>query len=415
MVRDKTIEFRTVFGATYQSEGVIGQGGAGTVYAARDDQEQQVAVKLLDPAKATGVRLKRFKNEYLFGFRNEYPNLLRVLDYGLVKHRGSDAPFYVMPRYSGSLRHLLIGGLTMQAVLPIFSQLLLGVEAAHLLKVTHRDLKPENVLANGQSEIVIADFGIARFEEEELYTAVETQQNDRMANFMYAAPEQKKRGAKVDHRADIFALGLMLNELFTGEVPQGEGYRRAGSVEVTYGWVDDVVAKMIQAAPSARPDSVAAVRELLRLHSSLFETQQQLSAISKTVIPTSEIDDTLALEPPKLVGFDYDGRILTLKLDKPVNEGWINALSNMGSHTSVVGVGPGQFQIRGSEARVAASDSDAQDIVNYFKQWLPLATAKYRQTLAAERSRELERKRAELQFKREELERAQRVRNSLKL
>ena len=69
------------------------------------------------------------------------------------------------------------------------------MEAAHLKKVVHRDLKPENFLySSSQNRIVVADFGIARFQEEELYTAVETKAEDRLANFQYASPEQRKRG-----------------------------------------------------------------------------------------------------------------------------------------------------------------------------------------------------------------------------
>jgi serine/threonine protein kinase len=80
-----------------------------------------------------------------------------------------------------------------------FSQLLDGVEAAHLQQVVHRDLKPENVLHDTKSDqLTVADFGIAQFEEEELYTLIETTPNRRLANFQYAAPEQRNRGAAVD-------------------------------------------------------------------------------------------------------------------------------------------------------------------------------------------------------------------------
>jgi serine/threonine protein kinase len=96
-------------------------------------------------------------------------------------------------------------------VLPYFGQLLDGVEAAHLHKVIHRDLKPENVLYDAASDrLVIAAFGVARFEEETLYTLIETMPNTRLATFLYSAPEQRVRGGKVDQGADIYALGLIL-------------------------------------------------------------------------------------------------------------------------------------------------------------------------------------------------------------
>ena len=92
-------------------------------------------------------------------------------------------------------------------VLPLFSDVLDGVEAAHFLKVIHRDLKPENLLVTMPSRrVVVADFGVAHFEEEDLYTAVETREAERLANFLYSAPEQRARGRDVDCRADVFAL-----------------------------------------------------------------------------------------------------------------------------------------------------------------------------------------------------------------
>jgi serine/threonine protein kinase len=119
-------------------------------------------------------------------------------------------------------------GIEPDGVLPIFSQILDGVESAHPQGVWHRDLKPENILyslANGT--LIVADFGIAHFEEQDLLTAVETQPNERLANFLYAAPEQKIRAKSADSRSDIYALGLMLHEMFTGDVPLGT--RTSGS------------------------------------------------------------------------------------------------------------------------------------------------------------------------------------------
>jgi len=93
-----------------------------------------------------------------------------------------------------------------------------------LNNVFHRDIKPANILQSHDEEIVVADFGIAHFHEEHLRTLVDTHPNERLANFGYSAPEQRKRGSTVDQRADVYALGLILNEMFTRHVPQGSGY-----------------------------------------------------------------------------------------------------------------------------------------------------------------------------------------------
>ena len=99
-------EFRTAFGL-YQASKIVGQGGSGTVYSAEDDQGKPVAVKILDPMRATRDKLKRFKNELLFGSRIDHPNVLRVTDHGLHPSPKGEAPFYVMPQYAGSLRGVL--------------------------------------------------------------------------------------------------------------------------------------------------------------------------------------------------------------------------------------------------------------------------------------------------------------------
>jgi eukaryotic-like serine/threonine-protein kinase len=148
--------------------------------------------------------------------------------------------------------------------LDYIAQLLDGVEAAHAKGVVHRDLKPENILHDRSRDVLlIADFGIARFQEEELYTAVETAHDAKLANFQYAAPEQRDRAAPVDQRADIFALGLILNEMFTGQVPHGTHYKTVESVVSELRHLDEVVAVMLHRSPDERPQSVAEIRELM--------------------------------------------------------------------------------------------------------------------------------------------------------
>jgi serine/threonine protein kinase len=127
-------------------------------------------------------------------------------------------------------------------------------------------LETRNVLVLEGSRLAIADFGVARFAEEELYTLVETGKNTRLANFLYAAPEQRNREADVDQRADIYALGLILNEMFTREIPHGTGYKVIGSVAPQYAYLDDLVTQMLRQSPDDRPASIEVVkRELIRI------------------------------------------------------------------------------------------------------------------------------------------------------
>jgi serine/threonine protein kinase len=208
---------------TYTEDTVLGQGGAGTVLRVLDADGQAFALKCLNASQS--VKRRRFKNELWFCQQDQHPNIIRVVDSGVLLDRNAPFPFYVMPLFHGTLRTLMQNRLPPDRVLPLFDQVLSGVQAAHLMSVFHRDLKPENILYDRASDrLVVADFGIAHFGEDVLLTAVETRNQERLANFTYAAPEQRVRGGEVDHRADIFALGLILNEMFTGTPPIAEGY-----------------------------------------------------------------------------------------------------------------------------------------------------------------------------------------------
>jgi serine/threonine protein kinase len=208
---------------TYTVVRQVGSGGSGTVFEAKASDAQSVALKVVDKSRTSQQKLKRFQNEIQFCLRPSSKHIVRVIDFGRTK---DDSLFYVMPYYPGTLRSLIQSGIERRAALPLYAQLLDAVESAHLLNVFHRDVKPENFLHDSATNvIVLADFGIARFEEDELLATVDTGPHERLANFAYAAPEQRVPGKTVDLRADIYALGLILNEIFTGQIPQGTAFR----------------------------------------------------------------------------------------------------------------------------------------------------------------------------------------------
>ena len=389
----KGLTLKTFFD-TYTIVEQIGEGGTGRVFAAEAADGKRVAIKTLDAAKTTPERLKRFKNEYTFSSRNTHPNIIAVTDYGLI---GEQIPFFVMPLYEGSLRRL-IGKLTSDEAMSVVTSLLTGVNAAHSRKVTHRDLKPENVLVNAKgAKLVIADFGIAEFEQDEIYTAVETKEAARMANCRYAAPEQQTRGSRVDQRADISALGLMINELFTAKVPQGTNFLTIASVTTDYPYLDIIVEKMIAHDPGGRFETIEQIQREISARQERHLGNKKLSEIKGAAIPVDESSDPLLADPMKIVGRDYKDNTLTIYMNHQPNEVWVWAFQNLGSYSSLMGKGPDRFSWSGQSARINALPIEVQEIFEHFKEWLPRVNVKYAEKIASIRGEEVQKQTEALQ------------------
>jgi len=242
----KRLIFHTASGS-YNYLDTIGEGGSGRVFKVEDEKKDIFAIKCIHPENLTQKRRKRFINELSFCRSSDHKNILKVLDWGSVEIKGKQCPFYVMKYYPATLRILMKEGIESNRILFYFSQILDGVEAAHLQNIWHRDLKPENILYDPPSNLlVVADFGIARFSEELLHTSIETQDTERLANFQYSAPEQRVRGQVGDYRADIYALGLMLNEMFTDALLQGTGYIKIADVVSDYSYLDVLIEELVR-------------------------------------------------------------------------------------------------------------------------------------------------------------------------
>ncbi len=387
------------------------------MYRARNEQGELFAVKILKPDQITTERRKRFKNELTFGVQANHQNVVRVLDQGVIDLKGVKAPFYVMPLYGESLRAAIERRIPPSQVLPQFAQILNGVEAAHLRNIIHRDLKPENILHDGRtSEWLIADFGIADFTAAELYTHVETKPTTRLANFSYAAPEQKIRGARTDQRTDIFALGLILNEMFTGAVPVGTRYRTIASVAPELEYLDGLVDSMIRSEAANRPDSIDAIKRELQARRNGFVERQRLSTLKQAVVPTSELDDPIANDPVRVIAADWEDGMLTLTLNHHVNPEWVQILK-FGHYgkSSLLGKGPEVFAFSGNTARIQAGEHQAQPIIDYFKSWLAPTHDVYVAAKKKQIKEKEERERRELEHQIRTAEARERMRGSLKI
>ncbi len=194
----------------YQVLALAGQGGMGVVYRARDlETGEQVALKVLKPdISADEALIERFKNELRLSHRITHKNVCRIYEF----NRTPKLSFITMEFVDGeSLRDRLSasGQIELKQGLTWALQLCDGLKEAHDQGIVHRDLKPENVMIDRSSMAKIMDFGIARSLEGRRLTST------LIGTPAYMAPEQAE-GLAVDTRADIYAVGLMLYEMFTG-------------------------------------------------------------------------------------------------------------------------------------------------------------------------------------------------------
>jgi serine/threonine protein kinase len=412
----KPVTLNTFLGS-YVIDEQIGEGGAGRVFGGHGPGGNPIALKVLTASSTDKKR--RFKNETAFLSRNTHKNIVTVLDHGLASEGNIVGPFYVMRRYFCSLREHMRLGIATKDVLSIFAKILDGVEAAHLQGIAHRDLKPENILCDTNlQQLAIADFGIASFTDGQLVTAVETADASRLANFVYAAPEQRVRGGTAGEMADIYALGLILNELFTGSVPHGTRYATIEKAAKEHADLDALVTDMLAQSPQHRPTSIAIVKGRIRRYAMEAVSAQKLSKITKTVVKADEIDDPLADNPLVVVGIDWQPNgVLTVFLDREVNPNWVRAFRNMGSYTSVYGLGPEQFtfQPNGTAIVSGVQEHSVQDVINHFKVWLPRTSQILKQHLKEEAVKQARAERVRLQSERQAEEARLRVLRNIRI
>ena len=416
--------FKTPF-AEYTQLKSIGQGGSGTVYQAVDENQTFYAVKVLDPSSATTEKRKRFKNEILFCERSVHPNVITVVGYGMVTLKGKESPFYVMPFYPTTLREVMKKGIHPEDAIRFFTQILDGVEAAHLKSVWHRDLKPENILFDERNhKLVVADFGIAHFHEDLLQTSIETAPNAKLANFRYAAPEQRTPGTTVDRKADIYALGLILYEMFTGLLLQGTGHKKIAQSFSEFGYLDDIIDGMVRQSPDERFPTIDIIKQKLIANKLEFVSRQKINTLEQTVIPETDIVDPIIAEPIRLIGVDVqlskdgyrnmsNGNMI-FHLSQSANDKWINAFKSIGNFTYIAGeCEPKLFEFSGrmkNEATLALRREPDQRYVDLFKSYLVIANRDYDTIIRNEQRQKIENEKRKLQ---DEIEREKMRQNFL--
>jgi serine/threonine protein kinase/Flp pilus assembly protein TadD len=193
----------------------IGEGGMGVVYKALDTRlDRHVAIKFLPPQFRSDKDAKaRFIHEAKAASALNHSNIAVVHDIG---ETADGQMFIVMAYYDGqTLRDKIKGGpVSVDETVDIVSQIASGLAAAHQKDILHRDIKPANILMTERGEAKLADFGLAKLAGQTKLTKTGTT----VGTVSYMSPEQAS-GQEVDHRSDVFSLGVVLYELLTGEVP----------------------------------------------------------------------------------------------------------------------------------------------------------------------------------------------------
>ncbi|HEY2067215.1 MAG TPA: protein kinase [Gemmatimonadaceae bacterium] len=229
MFDDDVARFPDALAERYRLTETLGRGGMATVYLARDlKHAREVAVKVLHPLVASVLGADRFLREIGMAAQLHHPHIVPLFDSG----NEDGSLYYVMPYEAGlSLRQRLArdGQLPVEDVIVILRDVCDALAYAHERGIVHRDVKPDNVLLSGR-HAMLADFGVARAATEAAASASGTGAGVTVGTPAYMAPEQVAADPHVDHRADIYSVGVLAYELLAGRLPfEDDGWRDAPS------------------------------------------------------------------------------------------------------------------------------------------------------------------------------------------
>jgi tRNA A-37 threonylcarbamoyl transferase component Bud32 len=242
---------------------LLGRGGMGAVYKARQTKlDRLVALKIIRPESTEDPTFAaRFSREARTLAHLNHPNIVTVYDFGEVILRDARAEdvvpptlYYFLMEYvdGANLRQLMQGkDLQFGPALTIIQQICEALQYAHDEGVVHRDIKPENILVDTKGQIKIADFGLARLVTSSEQHVTLTGTDQVMGTPRYMAPEQMAGSHSVDHRADIYSLGVVFYEMLTGEVPMGQ-FEPPSKKTAVDGRLDEVVLRALAREPERR-------------------------------------------------------------------------------------------------------------------------------------------------------------------
>lgn len=246
----------------YEILGPLGKGGMGTVYKAMQPSLNRiVAIKVLPvDFKNDPERVERFHREAQTVAMLSHPNIVQIIDKG----EDDGVLYFAMEYVEGTSLDVVLRQrrLSLQEVLGVIKQVSRGLGAAHRAGVVHRDLNPRNILVSPTLSVVkLADFGISRVEAVARNIGTLTTREMTLGSLHYLAPEQAVDASSVDHRADIYSLGVVLYEMLTGRMPLGKFSLPSELNKDLPSEIDPIVLKCLATEPNDRFPTVGALLE----------------------------------------------------------------------------------------------------------------------------------------------------------
>ena len=291
-------ELDVAIGEPYQIHHLIGRGGMGAVYQARQvSLNRNVAIKILPVARLTfdesssGFSLEeRFRREAEAMARLNHPNIVTVHDFGEVK---GDVLYFAMELVDGTdLNSALRGGqVDLEKTFEWLVQICDALSYAHAQGMVHRDIKPANILIAKDGRIKVADFGLVKVVGHDSLISLHT--NSPVGSPEFTAPEVCENDGDVDHRADLYSLGVVIYLLFTGRYPKGVWEPPSVQNPDLDPRLDALVEKALKGDPSQRYQSAAEMRrDLLQIinascHQERLERDSSLVSSSTDSHPLS--------------------------------------------------------------------------------------------------------------------------------
>ena len=200
---------------------LLGKGGMGMVLLGESElPKRKVAIKLMLTSQFDAEALSRFRQEMEVLARLEHPGIGRLYEVGTLSLAGTEQPWYAMEYVSGLQldEYVRRNRLDVKAIFRLVAKIAHALQFAHQKGVIHRDIKPANIIVDAQMQPKILDFGIARLNEPDA-SGVRTRFGQIVGTLAYMSPEQLASSANADVRSDVYALGVVLYELLTGELP----------------------------------------------------------------------------------------------------------------------------------------------------------------------------------------------------